>query len=885
VDDNTSGWGHINADQFMVSDSPQLTRLQNYNWVDWGRDFYAANTFNNVSSGERVMIGWMNNWDYGNDIPTTPWRSAMSLPRDVQLKTVEGQPRLVVNPVPQVDALALSGQAYTAGPSAIPASTTALPSSANGDVVRIDATISQGTAKQFGLVVRRSNDDSEGTSIVYDTTTGKLAVDRRSSGAVGFNPSFPSVDAAPVSRANGQVHLQIYLDKSSVEVFAQNGIRAITDQVFPGDSSSGIALYAAGGTAQLDSLTVTPLQDAMWGGSQSISFGALPDHAFGDADFPVSATATSGLPVTFTGTGACTVANGLIHLTSAGTCTVTASQGGSGTFNAAPPVTQTFTVTTGAQTIAFAAVPDHTLGDADFAVSATASSGLPVTFTANGSCTVTGAQVHLGGAGNCSITANQSGNGNYAAATAITQQFGIAKGAQTITFTALADHTFGAPDFAVAATASSGLPVTYTATGSCTVSDGVVHLTGAGSCTVTAHQVGGNDYAAAADAAQTFGVAQASQVVTFAPLPDRMVGDTDFAVSGTASSGLPVAYTASESCSAAGDLIHLTGAGTCSVTAAQTVSFGALADHTLGDADFAVTATADSGLPVGFTGSGACSVTAGSVHLTQAGTCTITATQAGNQNYNEATSVAEAFTVAPGVAVVSAPAASSAWGKAATVTVTVSSAVAAVSGQVHLTEGSTDRGTTTLTSGQARFTLPVGLSAGVHSLTATYLGNSNLASSSSTVTVTVVLPAAWNRAPAYAIGSVVSFNGLVYTAAWATKAEAPGGNVYGAWQQIAMTEDGKTVWTASRIFQAGDQVVYNGKVFQAAWYSRNDTPGAVSGPWQEIASAPDGTAIWTPTRIFNAGDVALWNGHKYTAHWYNRNQAPGTPNAPWTLTT
>ena len=101
---------------------------------------------------------------------------------------------------------------------------------------------------------------------------------------------------------------------------------------------------------------------------------------------------------------------------------------------------------------------------ADFGVSATASSGLPVSFAAAGNCTVSGSTIHLTGAGSCTVTASQSGDATYAPATPMSRSFAIGKAGQTITFGPLADKTFGDPDFTVSATASSGLAVSFAAT-------------------------------------------------------------------------------------------------------------------------------------------------------------------------------------------------------------------------------------------------------------------------------------------------------------------------------------------------------------------------------------------------------------------------------------
>src|SRR5262249_50846173 len=107
------------------------------------------------------------------------------------------------------------------------------------------------------------------------------------------------------------------------------------------------------------------------------------------------------------------------------------------------------------QTITFAALPGRTFGDPDFTVSATASSGLPVSFSASGNCTVTGSTVDIQAAGSCTITASQAGDATWAAAPDVPQSFTIAKGAQAITFAVIADRVVNDPDFDPAATASS----------------------------------------------------------------------------------------------------------------------------------------------------------------------------------------------------------------------------------------------------------------------------------------------------------------------------------------------------------------------------------------------------------------------------------------------
>jgi alpha-tubulin suppressor-like RCC1 family protein len=167
----------------------------------------------------------------------------------------------------------------------------------------------------------------------------------------------------------------------------------------------------------------------------------------------------------------------------------------------------------GCQVITFGLLPYKTFGDPDFAVSASASSGLPVSFVASGNCTVSGATVHLTGAGSCTITASQPGNASYKPAPDVSQSFAIAKASQAIAFGPLPRKTYGAPDFHVSATASSGLAVSFTASGQCTVGGATVHLTGVGSCTVTASQPGNGNYNAAANVLRSFSIARAPCMV------------------------------------------------------------------------------------------------------------------------------------------------------------------------------------------------------------------------------------------------------------------------------------------------------------------------------------------------------------------------------------
>src|SRR5262249_1032065 len=167
--------------------------------------------------------------------------------------------------------------------------------------------------------------------------------------------------------------------------------------------------------------------------SQTITVNPhAPANATFNTIFTVAATASSGLAVSYSSAGSCTNVGATFTMTSGtGTCTVKYDQLGNGNFNAAPQVTESVTAQKANQTITFGALPNRTFGDADFTVSATASSTMSQSFTVSGNCTISTNTVHLTGAGSCTITAKQGGDANFAAATDVPQSFTIAKAGTT----------------------------------------------------------------------------------------------------------------------------------------------------------------------------------------------------------------------------------------------------------------------------------------------------------------------------------------------------------------------------------------------------------------------------------------------------------------------
>jgi sucrose-6-phosphate hydrolase SacC (GH32 family) len=228
-------------------------RLDEYQWLDWGRDYYAAVSFSDAPDNRRLMIAWMNNWEYANHIPTTPWRSPMSLAREVSLQSSDGNLCLVQQPAGDWAALACQ-ESYCLPETTIHEGTHVLAGAA-GTVQRIDVRFTPGSAEEFGLVL--CGNGVKGSRVGIRPGDGKLFVDRQESGQTDFHESFPSIDTAPIRATAGSYHLTIFVDRCSVEVFAQGGQVTMTELIFPAGSSTDLSVYAVGGTATIESLQVT----------------------------------------------------------------------------------------------------------------------------------------------------------------------------------------------------------------------------------------------------------------------------------------------------------------------------------------------------------------------------------------------------------------------------------------------------------------------------------------------------------------------------------------------------------------------------------------------------------------------------------------------------
>ncbi len=229
-------------------------------WADFGRDFDGQQSWNNTPDGRVIWTGVMQS--YGESVPTTPWRGQMAIPRELALVTTPSGPRLVQQPIAELQSLRGSATTLTnvaINPGSDPLSGLGL----QGDMLEIIATIDPGAASSVGLRVRQGI-NGNATTIGYNPVGGTMFVDRRASGDLSFDSGAGGIHFAPVTRdANGYIKLHTFVDRSSVEVFGGDGRAVISELIFPDPSSQGVSLFSTGGVAQLVSFEAYPL-NSIW---------------------------------------------------------------------------------------------------------------------------------------------------------------------------------------------------------------------------------------------------------------------------------------------------------------------------------------------------------------------------------------------------------------------------------------------------------------------------------------------------------------------------------------------------------------------------------------------------------------------------------------------
>lgn len=243
--------GQFDGTRFTNDNTPSQTR-----WADYGKDFYASTSFNDIpaSDGRRVWMAWFSNWLYAREEPTNPWRCMQSIPRVLKLATIEGDVRMVQEPIAELKKL--RGAVIHVANSSTEAANLRL-RNFHSETYEILAELEGGSSAEFGFKVRKGA--SEQTLAGYNPASAEMFIDRTKSGTVGFSKDFPGRHAGPLKVRGNRVMLHLFVDRSSVEMFGGSGEAVISDRIFPSADSNGLEIY---GDAKVVSLDVWNLKSA-----------------------------------------------------------------------------------------------------------------------------------------------------------------------------------------------------------------------------------------------------------------------------------------------------------------------------------------------------------------------------------------------------------------------------------------------------------------------------------------------------------------------------------------------------------------------------------------------------------------------------------------------
>ncbi len=235
----------------FVNESPTQTK-----WLDWGKDNYATVTWSNAPAGRCIALGWMSNWQYANNVPTTQYRSANTLARDLTLYRAGGELYLKSKPSPEIKKARAEEKKISTFEVKGNYEVASLLADNKG-AYEIEMTIeNKGTSKiDFSLM----NEKGEKVAMYYDVVRKQFVMDRSASGIVGFSRDFPAVTVAPV-RNTDQIHLRLFIDRSSVEAFGEDGDYVMTNLVFPAEPYNRMVFSSDKGSYIVKSMNVYRLQ-------------------------------------------------------------------------------------------------------------------------------------------------------------------------------------------------------------------------------------------------------------------------------------------------------------------------------------------------------------------------------------------------------------------------------------------------------------------------------------------------------------------------------------------------------------------------------------------------------------------------------------------------
>lgn len=232
-------------------------------WMDYGKDNYAGVTWSDIpdEDGRRILLGWMNNWQYANEVPTSIWRGAFTLPRTLKLTEIYNDYLLVSSPVKEIDKL-------KTGTKNISGSTVSGMLEINNKLqfpmeinlnFKTENNTSMNFGERFGIIL--SNEKNESLKIGYDNLNKLFFIDRSNSGWDSPNKEFAGTHFAPYVVNAPSLSFKLIIDKSSVELFAFDGLVVMTEQFFSTEEFTSVSLFSENGEVELLDCEISTLSE------------------------------------------------------------------------------------------------------------------------------------------------------------------------------------------------------------------------------------------------------------------------------------------------------------------------------------------------------------------------------------------------------------------------------------------------------------------------------------------------------------------------------------------------------------------------------------------------------------------------------------------------
>ena len=244
------------ATQYFVGDFDGSTFTNNYpeetKWMDYGKDHYATVTWNNAPDGRCIAIGWMSNWQYANNVPTLQYRSANTIARDLSLFKQDGNLFLKSEPCKEMVEARKDGRQIKPVKVSKTETVSLSPQSDNG-AYEIELSINPEKSKDVSFTL--SNGKGEKVLMIYDVVKKTFAMDRTKSGNVSFCKDFPATTIMPVGKSKN-LKLRLFVDKSSIEAFAENGKYVMTNCVFPSEPYDTITFESDGNRYKVSNINI-----------------------------------------------------------------------------------------------------------------------------------------------------------------------------------------------------------------------------------------------------------------------------------------------------------------------------------------------------------------------------------------------------------------------------------------------------------------------------------------------------------------------------------------------------------------------------------------------------------------------------------------------------